>query len=423
MLHSDPLSLPSPLPFLARPLVARVVAAFDAAGQPVRFVGGCVRDTLLQQATHRMDVDMATHVLPDAVMTLLSAAGLTAKPTGIAFGTVTVFMKDDAGETDKVEITTLRQDLSGDGRHAVVQFGTDWEEDSRRRDFTMNALYADANGTLYDYHNGLADLQAGTVRFIGAPLDRIREDYLRIMRFFRFHARFGTGEPDPEALGACAALKGEMGALSAERIWDEFGKLLVLPLPHKGVGPMALCGVLDKLFPYAYDIDRLENYAAAESHNDFPAVPVLRLAALFPDLSDQQRSQLAAQLKLSRKESDWLDLTAESLTASTPGALARAWYWNQDVIAKSRQWLINLAFLYGAVHSPVNIDHIVTYAAGWEAPVFPLAGADMIALGVESGPRMGEVLTAVEKYWAGENFIPTRDECLAKAQAIVNGEE
>ena len=403
-------SLPTPLPFLARPLVAAIIAAFREADVDVRFVGGCVRDTLLRQATKKMDIDLATPAVPDEVTKILQKAGITVKPTGLAFGTVTA-----VGHDDHVEITTLRRDLSSDGRHAVVEFGTSWEEDAARRDFTINALYADADGTITDYHGGMDDLQSGLVRFIGAPLDRIREDYLRILRFFRFHARFATGEIDPEALGACAALKGEVENLSAERVWMELGKLLAQPTPQKGIGPMALAGVLDKLLPYPYDIDRLEAYALAESHHDYPAVPVLRLAALFPNAGDA----LVAKLKLSGREAAWLDLVEEALAVENQAQLARAFYWHKDTIMKARGWLPNLAFLYTAVHPDQDADGIITFAAAWEAPVFPLKGADMIALGVESGPRMGEILDEIEKWWAAENFTPTYEACYKRAEAYI----
>ena len=258
------LSLPnsklSPLPFLKRPVAARVMAAFAAADIEARFVGGCVRDALLGLVTGRTDLDVATPALPDRATKILEASGLKVKPTGIAFGTVTAIL-----DGDPVEVTTLRRDLATDGRHATVSFGTSWEEDAQRRDFTINALSVGADGVLHDTTGGLADLEAGVVRFIGNPGARIREDYLRILRFFRFHARFGRGEADPEALGAIAALKSGLSQLSAERVWAELGKLLVLPQPLRGVLPMQLCGAFEALLPAETvagppDLDLLERY-------------------------------------------------------------------------------------------------------------------------------------------------------------------
>lgn len=421
-MNSAPLSLPNPLPWHDRPLVARTLAAFAAAGTPVRFVGGAVRDALLGMATKKMDLDLCTPATPAAVTTLLETAGIAAKPTGIAYGTVTA-----VHDGDHLEITTLRRDIDTDGRHATVSFGTSWEEDAARRDFTINALSCDPDGTLHDYFGGLADLQNGIVRFIGDPVARVREDYLRILRFFRFYARFGTGEADPEALGACAALKSHIAELSRERVWMELSKLLALDVPHKAARAMQLCGVLDALLPpipgdlvtdkLEADIDRLEAYAEAESHHDFHAVPVLRLAALFPNAQEA----LQARLKLSGRESDWLDLTAETLAAQTPAELARIWYRHQEEIARARHWLPNLAFLYASVTDGVDADMIVTFAAGWVPPTFPLAGADLIALGVESGPRMGEILRQVENWWIDENFAPSREACLVRAADVVKG--
>lgn len=408
---TDSLKLPSPLPWLSRPLVAAVLKAFADHDAEIRFVGGCVRDALLRQLTKKMDLDMATPLVPEKVMAILQKAGINVKPTGIDHGTVTAF-----GDDEKVEITTLRSDIDTDGRHATVRFGTRWEEDAARRDFTINAMYCDADGTLYDYFDGISHLKEGIVRFIGDPVARVREDYLRILRFFRFYARFGKGEPDPEALGACAALKGQILNVSRERIWMEFSKLLSLDVPHRGLRAMQLCGVLDTLFSFTPDVDRLEAYAQAEAHHDFHAVPVLRLGALFPNAGDT----LADQLRLSNREAEWLELIDATLVALTPPALAQAWYWHQDAIAKGREWLTNLAFLYTTVHDNADADEVITFAAGWEAPIFPLSGADLAAIGVEAGPRMGEILREIEKWWVEQNFVPDRGVCYERAQMLVD---
>lgn len=415
MTLSHPLpELPQPLPFLLRPLAARVVEAFANKNIELRFVGGCVRDALLGLYTGRTDLDLATPAVPDAVTKLLESAGLTVKPTGIAYGTVTVV----DGSGDKLEITTLRRDVATDGRHATVEYGTDWAEDAQRRDFTINALSATPDGQLFDYTEGRHDLANGVVRFIGDPVARIREDYLRILRFFRFHARFAVGEVDAGALGACAALKSGVADLSAERIWQELGKLLILPQPQRGIGPMEQCGALDVLFKDCCeepDLERLEAYAEAESHHDFHAVALLRLAALFPEGEEK----LAARLKLSRREGDWLEVAADTLEAPTPQFLAQVWYWHQETIKKAHEWLIGLVFLYKVVYPAADLDAMISYAAGWEPPVMPLAGNDLIKLGIESGPRMGEILDAVEEWWVGENFVPDYAACLARAETVL----
>lgn len=428
--------LEAPLPWLAsdsplaRPLAIRVLALFATANIEIRFIGGCVRDLLTRQLTRDTDIDLATPAVPEAVTALLQADGLTVKPTGIAFGTVTVVGGKEFNH-DKLEITTLRRDIATDGRHATVAFGTDWQADAARRDFTLNALSVaaavDGTATLYDYTDGQGDLQQGRVRFIGDPIARVREDYLRILRFFRFHARFANGEADAEALGACAALKGGMADLSAERIWQELGKLLALPRPPRGLVPMDQCGVLDLLFRQCGedgealepDFDRLEAYAALESHSDRAAVPLLRLAALYPEGGDQ----LAARLKLSTREAAWLELASETLAAPTAATVAQVWYWHRATIARAPEWLMSLALLYQAAtperDSDAEVDELLMLASGWTPPQLPLAGRDLVALGVESGPRMGEVLETVERWWVLENFTPDRAACLASAKVLL----
>ena len=429
-----PLTLPDPLPFLKRPIAARVMGAFADAGVEARFVGGCVRDALLRQTTGRTDLDVATPLPPEEATKVLEAAGLKVKPTGIAFGTITAIL-----DGDTVEVTTLRRDIETDGRHAVVGFGTSWEEDAQRRDFTINALSVGADGVLHDYTGGVADLDAGLVRFIGDAGARIREDYLRILRFFRFHARFGRGEADPEALGAIAALKTGLAQLSAERVWSELGKLLGLPQPLRGILPMQLCGAFEALLPTEdvagpADLDLLERYAAAEAHNDFHAVPVLRLAALLPD-PPLAGAALMTKLKLSRREAAWAELAAETLVCPSPRELARVWYWQQAIIAgrmagpTGQDWLINLAFLYAAgrarnvetVDVQRDLDAAITLAAGWTAPTLPLAAADLVPLGVESGPRMGEILDGVERWWVDRDFKPSHDDCVMQAKKLLRG--
>ena len=440
------LELPQPLPFLAgpaaRPLAMRVVAAFAAAGIELRFVGGCIRDCLLGLYTPCTDLDLATPLPPDAVTRLLEGAGLAVKPTGIAYGTVTVVDGPDGNTADKLEITTLRRDLETDGRHATVAFGTDWREDALRRDFTINALSAspnsDCSGTLYDYTDGRRDLAEGVIRFIGDPVARIREDYLRILRFFRFHARFAQGEADAEALGAIAALKAGLADLSAERVWHELGKLLAMPQPQRGIAPMEQAGVLDTLFRgcgAAPDLSRLEAFAEAEAYHDFQVVPVLRLAALFPDTdanassnassntSPGDHGKLAARLKLGRREAAWLEIAADTLAAPTPQLLAQVWYWHQDAIRRvplaTDNWLLSLVFLYKVVWPAADLDAMISFAAGWEPPVLPLAGNDLIGLGIESGPRIGEILAAVEAWWVEENFRPGHADCIARAATLL----
>jgi poly(A) polymerase len=240
-------------PWLAAPESRRVLAALAADGRPARFVGGCVRDALLDPARDVADLDLATPERPERVMALCRAAGLKVIPTGLKHGTVTVH---DGART--YEVTTLRRDVATDGRHAVVEFTDDFAADAARRDFTINAMSCDAEGRLFDPFNGREDLAAGRVRFVGDARARIVEDYLRILRYFRFYARFGRAPVDAEALGACAALAGGIGRLSGERVRQELLKLLVAPGAVASLGLMREAGVLGHVLPEADTIEPLE---------------------------------------------------------------------------------------------------------------------------------------------------------------------
>jgi poly(A) polymerase len=260
-------------PWRHRGGLARLLDALDAKGGATRFVGGCVRDALL--GLEQSDVDLATRLTPEEVVARLQAARIKAVPTGIAHGTITAV---PAGSP--VEVTTLRRDVSTDGRRATVAFTDDWKEDAARRDFTINALSADpVNGEVFDYFGGLDDLAARRVRFIGDPLQRIAEDHLRILRFFRFHARFGAEAPDPEGLEACAARANDLMALSRERIADELLKLLALPDPTPTVALMIARGIFRPVLPEIESAARLQKLVAAEHSAGIAPNAIRRLAA------------------------------------------------------------------------------------------------------------------------------------------------
>ena len=281
-----------------RPLL-RVLGAEEGR---TRFVGGCVRDSLLGLPVS--DIDLATRLQPEEVMKRLNQAGIKAVPTGLAHGTVTAIVGGAP-----VEVTTLRRDVSTDGRRATVAFTDDWREDAARRDFTMNALSVDpVSSEVYDYFEGLPDLQARRVRFIGDPLQRIAEDHLRILRFFRFHARFGEGEPDRRALEACTARANDLMALSRERIADELLKILALPDPTRTVSLMAELGIFRPVLP---EIDeagtkRLQALVEREGIAGVPPEPLRRLSALLP-ASPELAEATAARLRLLVSEQDPID--------------------------------------------------------------------------------------------------------------------
>lgn len=354
-----------------------VIAALGEA----RYVGGCVRDWIAGEAPK--DIDLATPVAPEDVIVRLEAAEIKAVPTGIAHGTITAVALDEV-----IEVTTLRQDVSTDGRRATVAFTDDWQADAARRDFTINALYADpATGEVFDWFGGLADLDAGIVRFIGDPLQRIAEDHLRILRFFRFHARFGKGEPDAASLAACAARANDLMALSRERIAMELLALLALPDPAETVALMIAQGIFAPVLPEIADAMPLARLIAREAEQGIPPDPVRRLAALIP-ADHALASDVGARLKLSNHQRRRLNFAArrQDDDAADPKALA---YWQGTESAEDRLLLGN-----GDARG----------LRDWMPPRFPITGSAIIARGIRPGPRVATILQAVEQAWVAEGF-------------------
>ncbi|MFL0357191.1 CCA tRNA nucleotidyltransferase [Erythrobacter sp. GH1-10] len=348
----------------------------------VRFVGGAVRDTLLGAEVH--DVDCATPLLPDTVMDRCKQAGIRVVPTGIDHGTVTAVFDDGP-----VEITTLRHDVSTDGRRATVAFASEWREDAARRDFTINALYAHPETLeISDYFGGLDDLAARRVRFIGDPHERIAEDHLRILRYYRFQARFGA-ELDHEAEEACAELADTLKGLSRERVSDELLRLLALPDPGQTVERMYNRAVLRVILPETglRHVELLRDLIERESAQGFAADPLRRLAALLPPSPDVAEI-VSARLRLSKAQRALLVATAERLGRDTDDIHALA-YTEGNAVA------INRLLLLGSDAQPLR---------DWEAPVFPLKGGAIVERGVEAGPQVARILKAVERRWVAEDF-------------------
>ncbi len=379
-----------------------LLRALGAAEGETRYVGGCVRDTLLGADVN--DVDLATRIAPEEVIRRLERARIKSVPTGIAHGTVTAVL-----HSGPVEVTTLRRDVSTDGRRATVAYTDDWREDAARRDFTINALSADpVTGEIYDYFDGLADLEARIVRFIGDPLTRIAEDHLRILRFFRFHARFGSGEPDAAGLDACTARANDLMALSRERIADELLKLLALPDPGATVALMETGGIFRPVLPEigADGVARLRRLVERERDAGTPPHPLRRLAALLPADPDVAAA-IAARLRLSKKA------TRRLVSATARGAADPA-----DPLA--------LAYAIGAEEA---VDRIllgegearqVSRLEGWVRPRFPLGGGDLIAMGLSPGPLVARTLQAVERQWAEGGFAADTDDVRALARAALD---
>ncbi|QNQ10676.1 CCA tRNA nucleotidyltransferase [Sphingomonas alpina] len=368
----------------ARAGLDRLCAILGAADGNARFVGGAVRDTLL--GIDVADVDLATPLAPDDVLDRLRAAGIKAIPTGLAHGTITAVLPDGS----PVEVTTLRRDVSTDGRHAVVAFTDNWREDAARRDFTMNALYADPlTGELFDYFGGQDDLAAQRVRFIGDPLQRIAEDHLRILRFFRFHARFGD-EPDDAGLAACAARANDLMALSRERIAAELVKLLVAVHAVRVVALMVDRGIFLPVLPEIdrAGVDRLTTLAARESAAAIAPAAIRRLAALLPR-DTAIAEDVGARLKLSKADRRRLISAVEPIGDEPAEVMS---YRMGTTLAIDRILLSN---------RPIeDLAHL----ADWSAPSLPLTGGALVERGVSKGPDVAKLLRLVEEQWIAEGF-------------------
>ena len=346
-----------------------------------RLVGGSVRDGLLGQPVS--DIDMATRLTPDVVIERLGSAGIRVIPTGIGHGTVTAVTKGGP-----VEVTTLRRDVSTDGRHATVAFSEDWREDAARRDFTINALYADlAGGEIFDWFDGVADLQARRVRFIGNPLTRIAEDHLRILRFFRFHARFGTGAPDAEGVAACIARANDLMALSRERIASELLKILDVDDPEPVVRLMIETGVLRPVLPELVDVEPLKILVAREAQFGVAGDPIRRLSAVIGP-SSALAASIGQRLKLSNAKQRRLVLAADRAT-DRPDALAYRLGLDSAV---------DRLLLGNGTAAEINSLN------SWERAVLPIGGGALIARGLTPGPVVARTLNMIESNWIDAGF-------------------
>lgn len=396
--------------WLAEPAVRRLVAALATAGIEVRFVGGCVRDALRGGGTGG-DIDLATPAPPDAVIAALAAARLKALPTGLAHGTVTAVV-ETPGRARTFEITTLRRDVETDGRHARVAFDAGWDEDARRRDFTINAMYLGTDGTLYDPVGGQADLAAQRVRFVGDPAMRIAEDVLRILRYYRFEARFGGGDGDAAARAACRAAAGRLPELSAERVWRELGGLLSQPDPIRALGLMQDDGVLAAILPEATRRDRLERLISL----DVAADRILRLAALI-DADKAGAIAVAGRLRLSSSKQRRLAGLAPPWPLD-PAGDARAQRLALYRLGRARYRDLALLLAADGKLKPAELRGLLALAETWSIPVFPLGGDDVTALGIAPGPRVGRLLAAARRWWEESDFTADRAACLARLRTL-----
>ncbi len=402
-------------PWLQEPGLQALLACLSHDGELARIAGGAVRNTLLGEAV--ADIDLATTTEPDETIARAEAAGFKTVKTGYEHGTVTVI----AGGIPH-EVTTLRADVETDGRRATVVYGRDWKADAERRDFTINALYADADGTVVDLVGGLADVNSRTLRFIGDPEMRIREDYLRILRFFRFFAWYGHGRPDAAGLKACARLKDGMSRLSAERVWHELRRLLQAPDPSRALLWMRQTSALTQVLPESekWGIDAIHPLVAAEAALDWPCDPLLRLEAIMPPDAPRLET-MADRLRLSNAEAkrlqDWALAETPAPGLAESQLAKRLYRGSPDGITDRLKLALAGAREKAAQDDKALVEaggysRLLNYAGTWEAPVFPLKGADLLAAGYKPGVQVGERLAELENRWIDSGFALSRAELL-----------
>lgn len=387
--------------------IFRLFRAVESHGGVLRFVGGAVRNAL--RGMGGSDLDLATDLSPDELVEACQESGLKTVPIGIKFGTVGVVINGKV-----LEVTSLRKDVKSDGRHSEVEFTTDWEIDASRRDLTINAVYADEKGNVFDYYNGISDLENGIVRFIGSPTVRIKEDYLRILRFFRFYSMFGKGEIDQKALSACVENKEGLRQLSAERIRDELSKILLTPQVVKVIKIMADNGILDTILPVPKNYDKFAFLIEMCNQEHLESNWLRRLYIVFePD--EALAENLANRLKLSKKDK----------------MLFVSWAQHQPQTAEflDEKSLLKLIYRYGkefCYHKLIlnlaaekkyinNLNEILEFINAAEIPLFPIRGRDLLEKGVAPNEKIGATLKLLENEWIESGFKMSREELLQKA--------
>lgn len=401
--------------WLAAPDLQKLLAALSEGGEEARVVGGAVRNTLLNEPVG--DIDIASTTLPQDTKSRAESCGFKVVPTGIDHGTVTVIAKGVP-----YEVTTLRADVETHGRQATVAFGRDWQVDAERRDFTVNALYVRANGDVIDPVAGLADIEKRVFRFIGDAEQRIREDYLRILRLFRFFAWYGSGRPDTAGLKASAKLKNHLQELSAERVWSELKKLLSAPDPSRALLWMRQSGVLTQVLPESekWGIDTIHGLIRAERDLDWKPDALLRLQAIVPP-DVVRMAELGKRLRLSNADKARLETWA---LADVPKPELSETGLMKLIYSGSRQALIDRLKL-AVVTARMNVEtdsnamirsaqfnHLLAVASGADVPVFPLSGTDLIRHGYEKGPALGQKLKALEAAWLASDFKLSKEQLL-----------
>lgn len=381
-------------------------------GGVLRFVGGAVRDTLA--GIKNFDIDLATDLSPEELVEACEESGLKTVPIGIKFGTVGVVLNNQT-----LEVTSLRKDVKTDGRHAVVEFTSDWESDASRRDLTINAIYADEKGSVFDYYNGIDDLENGVVRFIGNAGQRIKEDYLRILRFFRFYSIFGKGEIDAKALKACVENKDGIKTLSIERIRDELGKILMTSNAVKTLQIMFDNEILIHFLPDSPNLDKLQFLIDLVNKHKIKQEVLRRLFILYtPD--EKLAENLACRLKLSRKDKElfvsWSIYNPSLEEFMTEKGLRKLLY------LYGRDFCFNKFLIISALNKtePENFAEIIERINTLEIPVFQVKGKNIIDAGIMNNHRISDVLRQLENAWIDSDFTLTFNELMCQAKGIIS---
>jgi poly(A) polymerase len=399
-----------PQPWMTDGATLAVMTALSADGATPRFVGGCVRDALLDRPVK--DIDIATPDTPETVIEKLAAAGLKSVPTGLKHGTITA-----VADRHPYEVTTLRQDVETDGRHAEVAFTDDWTEDAARRDLTLNTIYCDVDGTLYDPVGGLVDLRTGVIRFVGEADQRIKEDVLRILRFFRFFAHYARGGIDATGLQACQKHAHLLPTLSAERISAEILKLLAADDPATTLEYMVHSGVLAQILPGDCHVDLVKRLAQIEQTLS-QVDPLRRLYVLgLPD--PIAATALARQYRLSNAQKLRLKAMAKRSDIICPGVAdkdLRKMLYQSGALAVLDATFVNQTL---AETSVTSWDELRRQIEHWQKPQFPLQGQDVLDLGMLPGPDVGRLVADMENWWIENDFRPDRDACLTRLSGLI----
>jgi len=399
-------------PWVRNRHVKKLFALFREAGFEARIVGGAVRNAILSRPVH--EIDMAVNMPPEDVLSLGKNAGFNVVPTGLDHGTVTFVMGEDP--TRSVEVTSLRTDVDTDGRHADVAFTDDWETDARRRDFTINALYCDEEGEVYDPLGALDDIKSEKIVFIGDPEERVKEDYLRILRFFRFSAEFGQGTLDTKGLEACTKLQAGLEQLSAPRIGQEFLKLLVAPHAASILQHLSQTGIYERVLPGVFDVSLLNSVIQFEDHFSLAPYALRRLAALLLPAykkGDFTAENVQQNLTLSSKQCRAMkrmwDYALNGPTTFIPDDFGKhIYFWGEDVSLD----VMALAYGLGPAKDLSLWDGFFQFNLRFKMPVFPVSGDDLIENGYAPGPELGAELKRLEKSWVESGFTLSHEELL-----------